>query len=434
MKRYKNPSKNKWRDLCQRPLVQLDTIQSTVKKVFDEVEKHGDKAVKQYTQQFDGVALGAIEVTQDEIKLASDKISNELKNAIDLAKSNITKFHRVQRNNKTQVITTTQGVDCWLEHRPIEKVGIYIPGGSAPLFSTVMMLAIPAIMAGCQEVVLCSPPDQYGNLSDVILYTAQCCDIHKIYKVGGIQAIASMALGTETVPKVDKIFGPGNQYVTAAKQYLQHYQVAIDLPAGPSEVLVIADQSANPVFVASDLLAQAEHGHDSQVVLLSDDMDFIENVFEKVKKQTQHLHRKDIIEKSLKNGMTIHFPDLNDAIEFSNIYAPEHLIIATENADYLCQKITNAGSVFIGPYSPESIGDYASGTNHTLPTNGWARQCSGVTVQSFQKTISFQKISEKGLYHIGPSVELLADAEGLDAHKNAVSVRLDHMKSKNLIS
>ncbi len=433
MRRYNNPSKNKWKGLCQRPLVQFDIIQSRVKDIFDEIKKNGDQAIKEYTKKFDGVVLDSIEVTQDEIKQASDYISNELKNAIDLAKSNITKFHSAQRNNAIHKITITQGVNCWLEYRPIEKVGIYVPGGSAPLFSTVIMLAIPATIAGCNEIVLCSPPNQNGDLADVILHAASCCGIHKIYKVGGGQAIASMALGTETIPKVDKVFGPGNQYVTAAKQYLNHYQVAFDLPAGPSEVLIIADQHANPIFIASDLLAQAEHGNDSQVVLLSDDLHLIETVLEEVEKQTQYLSRKDIIKESLKNGMAIYFSDMSDAIEFSNTYAPEHLIIATENVDSLCQKITNAGSVFIGLYSPESIGDYASGTNHTLPTNGWARQCSGVTVQSFQKTISFQKISEKGLSSIGPSVELLADAEGLDAHKNAVSIRLNSIQRKSLI-
>ena len=434
MRLSKNPSKKMWKGLCQRPLIQQSIIQNTVKKIFDDVEKDGDQAIKKYTQEFDGVALDNFEVTKDEINTASSCISDELKSAIYLAKSNIIKFHKAQLNDTDQTIITTHGVECWLEHRPIEKVGIYIPGGSAPLFSTIMMLAIPAKIVGCKDIVLCSPPDKNGNLSNVILYTAQLCGVDKIYKVGGVQAIASMALGTKTIPKVYKIFGPGNQYVTAAKQYLNNYQVAIDLPAGPSEVLIIADQSAKPEFVASDLLAQAEHGTDSQVVLVSNDMGVINDVLEEIEKQLQNLSRKDIIKESLKNGYAIYFSDLTEAIAFSNTYAPEHLIIATENADSMCLKIKNAGSVFIGPYSPESLGDYASGTNHTLPTNGNALQYSGITVQSFQKTISFQKISEKGLKNIGPTVKLLAETESLDAHKNAVSVRLDHIKNKNSIS
>ena len=361
------------------------------------------------------------------MKQAGNFLSEELKNAIQLAKDNIEKFHSAQVEKPT-IVETTQGVFCWRESRAIEKVGIYIPGGSAPLFSTVLMLAVPAKIAGCKEIILCSPPDANGKINAAILYTAALVGISKVFCVGGIQAVAAMTFGTETIPSVFKIFGPGNQYVTAAKQYAQNFGVAIDMPAGPSEVLVIADATAEPAFVAADLLSQAEHGADSQVILLATDEQVLTNTLFALDKQLDGLPRKDLAAKALQNSKAILLKDVNECILFSNQYAPEHLIMAVKNGKDLLEKITNAGSIFLGNYSCESVGDYASGTNHTLPTNGYARNYSGVSLDSFVKKITVQQVTKEGIKNIGPSVELMAAAEGLQAHKNAVTLRLQSLK------
>nr|WP_322624797.1 histidinol dehydrogenase [uncultured Flavobacterium sp.] len=423
MKTILNPDRTQWQSLFARPALDVQDLNTLVQQVFTEVRQNGDKAVTKYTQLFDGVAALSITVSQAEIEAATATISDELKAAIQLAKSNIEKFHTAQREEK-QVIETTPGVSCWRESRGIEKVGIYIPGGSAPLFSTVLMLAVPATIAGCKEIILCTPPDKQGNINPAILYTAQLAGVSKIYKVGGIQAIGAMAFGTQSITKVDKIFGPGNQYVTAAKQAAFAAGVAIDLPAGPSELLVIADTTANPAFVAADLLSQAEHGADSQVVLVTADANFGEKVLNEVNLQLLKLEREVTAKKALDNSRIIVLNKTKDCIDFSNGYAPEHLIIATADADDLVEEVTNAGSVFIGNYSCESAGDYASGTNHTLPTNGYARSYSGVSLDSFVKKITFQKISAQGLKNIGPAIEAMAAAEQLQAHKNAVTIRL----------
>jgi histidinol dehydrogenase len=377
----------------------------------------------QYCKTFDKVDLNSLTVSQEDIKNASSQLSNELKAAIQLAKNNISKFHEAQKQT-IEKIETTKGVFCWRENRSIETVGIYIPGGSAPLFSTVLMLGVPAILAGCKEIILCTPPNAEGKINPAILYTAALVGITKIYTVGGIQAIAAMTFGTETISAVNKIFGPGNQYVTAAKQMAQNFGVAIDMPAGPSEVLVIADETCNPVFVAADLLSQAEHGADSQVILLSNNEDVINETLLEITKQLEALPRKEIAIKAIENSKAILLNAIDECIALSNVYAPEHLIIATENASNLVSQITNAGSIFLGNYSCESVGDYASGTNHTLPTNGYVRNYSGVSLDSFVKKITVQEVNKEGLQNIGPSVELMAEAEGLWAHKNAVSVRL----------
>ena len=366
--------------------------------------------------------------SDEEIEEAISLVSGELKNAIELAATNIKKFHTAQKTDKV-IVETTKGVECWQEKRPITKVGLYIPGGTAPLFSTVLMLAIPAQIAGCKEIVLCSPPDKDGTINPAILYAANLCGVTQIFKVGGIQAIAAMTFGTESIPKVSKIFGPGNQYVTAAKQIATKFGVAIDMPAGPSELLVVADTSANPAFVASDLLSQAEHGIDSQVLLVSDSLEFVAFVQEELQKQLLELPRKEIAKIALENSKAIVLEDENNAINLINEYAPEHLIIATRNNEFFVNNIENAGSVFIGNYTPESAGDYASGTNHTLPTNGFSKAYSGVNLDSFLKSITFQKISEKGIQNIGKSIEIMAEAEGLEAHKNAVSIRLKELKN-----
>ncbi|WP_299157142.1 histidinol dehydrogenase [uncultured Tenacibaculum sp.] len=421
-------NKNNWESLLQRPTKTVEDIEKTVTKIFKEIKVDGDIAVNKYTLLFDSVNLNTIEVTSKEVVNAGKLVSEELKAAIQQAKNNIEVFHAAQKTEKVAV-ETTNGVLCWQEKRGIEKVGLYIPGGTAPLFSTVLMLAVPAKTAGCKEIVLCSPPDKNGEINPAILYTASICGVTKIYKVGGIQAIASLTFGTKTIPKVSKIFGPGNQYVTVAKQLSTKYGVAIDMPAGPSELLVIADNSANPTFVASDLLSQAEHGADSQVVLVSDSKELIDNVSSEIQKQVLDLPRKEIIEKALKNTKAILIKDEYEAINFVNDYAPEHLIIATENDDFFIDKIINAGSVFIGNYTPESAGDYASGTNHTLPTNGFAKAYSGVNLDSFTKSITFQKISKIGIQNIGKTIELMAAAEGLEAHKNAVTLRLKEINN-----
>lgn len=418
---------NNWQSLLERPTKSVEDIESTVDQIFKDVALNGDKAVERYTSIFDGVTLENIVVSQQEITSAITAVSDELKSAIQLAKTNIEVFHAAQKTERVSV-ETSPGVLCWQEKRAIDKIGLYIPGGTAPLFSTVLMLAVPAKIAGCKEIVLCSPPDKNGGINPAILYAAQLCGVTKIYKVGGIQAIAAMTFGTDTISKVSKIFGPGNQFVTVAKQLATKFGIAIDMPAGPSELLVVADASANPAFVASDLLSQAEHGADSQVILVSDSEIVINAVLDEVVKQTKVLPRKDVVEKALKASRAILIQKADDALNFINDYAPEHLIISTNNEDYFVDGITNAGSVFIGSYTPESAGDYASGTNHTLPTNGYSKAYSGVNLDSFTKSITFQKISEKGIQNIGKAIELMAEAEGLQAHKNAVTLRLNSLK------
>lgn len=427
MKAIKNPTKKEWVKLMQRPSVQQEELFTLVNQIFTEIKKDGDKAVKKYSHFFDNVDLEKLEVSQKQLKESVKNVSKELQDAIKLAKSNIEKFHAAQQEKK-QIIETTKGVKCWRENRAIENVGIYIPGGSAPLFSTVLMLGIPAKLAGCKEIVLCTPPNKNGEINPAILFSANLVGITKIFAVGGIQAIGAMTFGTESVPKVDKIFGPGNQYVTAAKQVAQNFGVAIDMPAGPSEVLIIADDSCEPEFVAADLLSQAEHGADSQVILLSDNEKVVAQTLQEIKKQVKALPRKEIVEKALKNSKAIVLNSIDECIEFSNEYAPEHLIIAVKKYANYTNKISNAGSVFLGNYSCESAGDYASGTNHTLPTNGYARNYSGVSLDSFVKKITFQELSAEGIKNIGPAIEIMAEAEELIAHKNAVTIRLKNSK------
>ena len=423
MNKIYNPKQENWASLIERPTKTVDDIEAIVKEIFAAVQSKGDEAVKQYTTQFDGIVLENILVSNEEIQQAIATVSDELKEAIQLAKSNIEKFHQAQKTNRVSV-ETTEGVQCWQEKRPIQKIGLYIPGGTAPLFSTVLMLAIPASIAGCKEVVLCSPPDKNGCLNPAILYAADICGVTKILKVGGIQAIAGMTFGTTTIPKVYKIFGPGNQYVTVAKQLATQFGVAIDMPAGPSELLVVADDSAVPAFVASDLLSQAEHGTDSQVILVSTSKKMIDFVEQEVQAQLAVLPRKEIAEKAIANSKLIFVENKEIALDLINEYGPEHFIVCTENDDFYVDNIENAGSVFIGNYTPESAGDYASGTNHTLPTNGYAKNYSGVNLDSFMKSMTFQKISERGIQAIGQSIEIMAEKEGLQAHKNAVTLRL----------
>ena len=420
------PKVNEWPKLMQRPVVNQSSLYELAETMFKEIQQDGDVAVSKYSQKFDGTLYNFSPISIDVIDKAESKVLVSLKKSIEEAYHNIYKFHASQQET-VKKIETTQGVECWRESRPIDKVGIYIPGGSAPLFSTVLMLGIPAKIAQCKEVVLCTPPDKNGEINPIILYVANLVGIHKVYAVGGIQAIAAMALGTESIPKVDKIFGPGNQYVTAAKQIAQLYGTAIDMPAGPSEVLVIVDDTCDPEFVAADLLSQAEHGPDSQVILLSNNRKVIDDVNQALIKQLEKLSRKDITEKALQHSRAILFESIDECINFSNSYAPEHLILAIRNTEDKIGEIQSAGSVFLGNYSCESVGDYASGTNHTLPTNGFARSYSGVSLDSFVKKITFQSVSEVGLKNIGPSVELMAEAENLMAHKNAVTIRLNKM-------
>ena len=423
MEQIEYPSQSLWNTILARPTDSYDSLEPLVNEVFDEVATKGDKAVKQYTEQFDGVFLEDLQVPQKALDAAADALSDELKKAMTQAKQNIEKFHCAQKTSKIE-LTTQAGVHCWQEKRPIEKVGLYIPGGSAPLFSTIMMLAIPAQIAGCQERILCTPPNEKGDVDPAILYAAQLCGVTTIYRIGGIQAIAAMTLGTSSIPRVYKIFGPGNQFVTAAKQWATKFQVAIDLPAGPSELLVAADATSNPNYVAADLLSQAEHGPDSQVVLVSTSSSLIDAVLKAIDVQLEQLPRKEIATKALENSKTILVASDTAAIDLINAYAPEHYIIMTKNEQDYADGVQNAGSVFIGAYTPESAGDYASGTNHTLPTNGYARQYSGVNLDSFMKAITFQKITDNGLRKLGPAIEIMATAEGLEAHKNAVSIRL----------
>jgi len=429
MKKIFNPQSDTWQEILKRPTQSVQDIEKTVKGVFQDVQTHRDSAVAKYTSIFDGVELDDIQTSSQEIEEASKLLSQELREAIQLAKSNIEKFHNAQRTNKIE-IETTPGVQCWQEKRPIEKVGLYIPGGTAPLFSTILMLAVPAQIAGCNEIVLCTPPAKDGSIHPAILYTAQLCGVTKIYKIGGIQAIAAMTFGTESIPKVYKIFGPGNQFVTVAKQLATKYDVAIDMPAGPSELLVVADDTADASFVASDLLSQAEHGVDSQVILVSTSKELMNRVEEEIEKQMRRLSRKRIAQEAINNSKLIYMEDDMTALSLINAYGPEHFIICVENEDFYVENISNAGSVFIGNYTPESAGDYASGTNHTLPTNGYAKQYSGVNLDSFIKSMTFQKISREGIQNIGKAIELMAAAEGLDAHKNAVSLRLNTLKNE----
>ena len=428
MKLIENPKRSEWSEILSRPTISVDDIENLVNDVFKAVKANGDYAIKSFTADFDNVGLDNIEVTKTEIEEASERVSKDLKKAIKLAKKNIKQFHKAQQTDKV-FLKTMRGVKCWQEKRPIQKVGLYIPGGTAPLFSTVLMLAIPANIAVCGEIVLCSPPNSEGKIADEILYTAKLCGVTKIIKVGGIQAIAGLTFGTESIPQVYKIFGPGNQYVTVAKQIATKYGVAIDMPAGPSELLVVADESANPAYVASDLLSQAEHGSDSQVILVTTSKKFAELVNSEVESQLEVLPRKQMATDAINNSNPIVVEDLKTALELINEYGPEHFIVATNNDDFFVGNSGNAGSVFIGNYTPESAGDYASGTNHTLPTNGFSKAYSGVNLDSFQKSMTFQKISQKGIKNIGPAIELMAEAEGLQAHKNAVTLRLKDLES-----
>ncbi len=422
MRVYNNILKQDWASLLKRPAIDNSSLKDQVNIVLNEVKAHGDIAVAKFTKQFDGVELENNLVTIEEIVNAINQVTDELKAAIQLAAKNIHCFHEKQITD-VEIIETMPGISCWRKSVGIEKVGLYIPGGTAPLFSTILMLGIPASIAGCKEIILCSPPNKNGQLHPAILYTAQLVGIKKIYKIGGVQAIAAMAYGTQSIPKMDKIFGPGNQYVTAAKQLIQQEGIAIDMPAGPSEVCVLADDSANPAFVAADLLSQAEHGSDSQVLLVSDSNALVEKVNIELDKQVQALPRKEIALKALANSKAIVLDQMDEAIDLVNEYAAEHLIIACENESGIAERIVNAGSVFLGNYSPESVGDYASGTNHTLPTNGYARAYSGVSVDSFVKKITFQQLTKKGLSTIAQAVELMAEAEGLEAHANAIRIR-----------
>ncbi|HJX72233.1 MAG TPA: histidinol dehydrogenase [Bacteroidales bacterium] len=423
MKIYRNPDKKEWPELLRRPLQDIRSLFPKVRKILDDVKNRGDEALFEYTEKFDKVSLVKLEMEYDEIMIAADRISDELKQAIHLAAGNIEKFHSIQKSI-TKRIEVQPGVICWQQSVPIEKIGLYVPGGTAPLFSTVLMLAIPARIAGCSEIILCTPPDKTGGINPAILYAAKITGVSKVFRLGGVQAIGAMAYGTESVPKVYKIFGPGNQYVTAAKQLIAQGDAAIDMPAGPSEVAVIADSSAIPAFVASDLLSQAEHGIDSQVILVTNHEKTLKDVRDELEKQLPLLPRKEIAGKALENSRIFLLKDLDEMIEMINDYAPEHLIISTENAETVAERIKNAGSVFIGNYSPESAGDYASGTNHTLPTYGHAKAYNGVNLDDYVKKITFQKITREGLRKIGPAIEIMAEAENLFAHKNAVQIRL----------
>ena len=425
-----NPDKSQWQEILKRPVMNTENLFDTVRSVIDRVKEEGDRAVRDYEEKFDKVALASLAVSEEEQQEAENLVSEDLKAAIRLAKQNIETFHAAQRFEGKKV-QTQPGVTCWQKVVAIEKVGLYIPGGTAPLFSTVLMLAVPARIAGCKEIVLCTPPGRDGKVHPAVLFAAKVAGVNRIFKAGGIQAIAAMAYGTESVPKVYKIFGPGNQYVTAAKQLVSLRDVAIDMPAGPSEVEVLADETANPIFVAADLLSQAEHGVDSQAILITTSVELQQAVKVEVERQLALLPRKEIAEKSLANSKLIVVDSMAEAIELTNAYAPEHLIIETEDYLSVAERIVNAGSVFLGSLTPESAGDYASGTNHTLPTNGYAKAYSGVSLDSFIRKITFQEIKPEGLNIIGPAIELMAANEQLDAHKNAVSVRLGQLENGN---
>lgn len=423
MQRYNHPEKSLWNELLQRPPVDMSALFNSTKKVLAEIQQQGDVAVQKYAQQFDGFVGSDFKVSAAEIEASDNMIDAQLKQAIQIAAKNISTFHESQLQSFSKIETQT-GVHCWQKSVGIQKVGLYIPGGTAPLFSTVLMLAIPAKIAGCQEIILCTPPNKEGKINPAILYAAKISGVSTIYKLGGIQAIGAMAYGTKTIPKVYKIFGPGNKYVTAAKQLVSLSEVAIDMPAGPSEVLVIADETANPAFVAADLLSQAEHGADSQVILLTNSEKILDETLKEVEVQLKQLPRQSEASMALKESKAFLLSNIDEMVEMSNQYAPEHLILSVKNGEAVAEQIINAGSVFIGHYTPESAGDYASGTNHTLPTHGHARAYSGVNLDSFLRKITFQQISEEGLRNLGPVVETMAQAELLQAHKNAVTIRL----------
>lgn len=425
MKIIRYPEKSTWKDLISRPERDHSELYGVVEKVLNEVKKNGDKAVQAFTEQFDHVHIDQLEVTKEEFAEAEKQIDVQLKQAMEMARRNIWKFHSEQMHELEHIETSPQ-VECWQKYVGIEKVGLYIPGGTAPLFSTVLMLGIPAQIAECNEVILCTPPNKDGKVHPAVLYAAQVAGIHRVFKVGGTQAIAAMAYGTESIPKVYKIFGPGNQYVTAAKQLVSLKDVAIDMPAGPSEVEILADEAAIPAYIAADMLSQAEHGTDSQALLVTVCEEQIEKVQEQIDLQLVNLERKDIAVKALENSKIILVKTLEEAVELTNMYAPEHLIISTHYYWGVADCITNAGSVFLGNYTPESAGDYASGTNHTLPTNGYAKAYTGVNMDSFLRKITFQHITRDGLFNLGNAIEIMAQHEGLTAHKNAVSIRLDY--------
>lgn len=428
MKLIHNPDQKLWTSLCQRPEVELEFLESTIQNVLNRIKKSGDEGIKELTRLYDRVELSTVVVTSEEVQEAIGSVPQNLKLAIETAAANIRKFHAAQRR-EVEVIETTKGVLCWRKGHAIARVGIYIPGGSAPLFSTVLMLGVPAQLAGCQEVVLCSPPDREGKINPAILYAASLVGITKIFKAGGAQAIAAMAYGTESIPKVYKIFGPGNQYVTKAKQMVNQQGIAIDMPAGPSEVLVYVNETTNPVFAAADLLSQAEHGADSQVILVGTTESVVQKIMNEVARQVEQLPRKELAEAALKNSRAFVFDKESDAIDFINEYAPEHLIINFEEGDSVANQIMNAGSIFIGPFTPESAGDYASGTNHTLPTNGFAKAFGGVSLESFMKYTTVQKISKAGIDNLGPTIITMAEAEQLQGHAEAVRVRLNQKAS-----
>ena len=428
MKTMLYPPQEEWSDLCRRPGININDLENLVKSIISKVKDAGDDAIREFSEMYDGFAPVALKVEEEVIAAAAAKVPEELKAAIEMARLNIEKFH-LQSNSAIKVTESIRGVRCWSREVPIEKVGLYIPGGTAPLFSTALMLAIPASLAGCREIILCSPHGRNGEIDPLILYAASVSGVTAIYRVGGAQAIAAMAYGTETVPQVYKIFGPGNQYVTKAKELVQTDGIAVDMPAGPSEVLIIADKTSVPRFVAADLLSQAEHGPDSQVIMLTDNRELIDLIRNEVILQVKQLKRKDIIIKALENSALILLKSLDDCIRFSNMYAPEHLIIAVSDHRTLADRVINAGSVFLGTYSCESIGDYASGPNHTLPTNGFAKSFSGVSKESFMKKVFFQEVTPEGIRNLGPAVELMAEAEMLDAHKNAVSIRLKSLNN-----
>ena len=429
MKVYKNPAPKDWETISQRPSFKTEDLSEKVHAILTEVRTNGDKALRNFSLKFDGVKLDDLRVSASEIKIAKNEVSMQLKKAIAIAAENIKKFHSSQKSSEAKV-QTMPGVFCWRENVAIQNVGLYIPGGTAPLFSTILMLGIPAQLAGCGQIVLCTPSDKNGKINAAILYTASELGITEIYKIGGAQAIAAMAFGTESIQKVNKIFGPGNQYVMKAKELVQQIGVAIDLPAGPSEVLVIADSDADADFVAADLLSQAEHGPDSQVVLLTIDESLPQKVADAIKRQLKNLPRAEFVKKALENSFSVVFNSISNCIAFSNVYAPEHLILAIIDPESYTAQIQNAGSVFLGKYSCESAGDYASGTNHTLPTSGYAKSYSGVSLDSFVKKITFQKISKSGLQNIGKTIEVMAEAEELFAHKNAVSIRLKKIENE----
>lgn len=423
MEEINNPERESWESVLKRPTIDLKELESNVSAILNDIRSNGDSAVKRYTIQFDKIALNSFKINEEEIGSSENAVSAELKAAIIQAKTNIEKFHRSQKE-EIKIIETMPGVSCWRKSVGIEKVGLYIPGGSAPLFSTVLMLGVPATIAGCKEIILCTPCNSEGKVNAAILFAAKLCGIKTIFKIGGVQAIGAMAFGTQTIPKVYKIFGPGNQFVTCAKQLVNKEGIAIDMPAGPSEVAIIADDSAQATFIAADLLSQAEHGEDSQVILVSTSQTLIDKTLIELEIQIKQLSRSAIAQKALKNSKAILVNSLEQGMYLINEYAPEHLIIACKNYQELSEKVINAGSVFLGNYSCESAGDYASGTNHTLPTNGYAKAYSGVSLDSFVKKITFQNLSKQGLENIGNTIELMAEAEGLDAHKNAVTIRL----------